>query len=136
MGEKYIETYLAKSTELGFVPGDVTTKEGRQDAARYCLVCGLIPFTAENVALVGVMTFYMDGLPEGLRKEVRDLALKVVRSDWQYYEEQELDHLKLLETEVQGAYIRNGLISEVKVVERRIVKVETTYYVSVKKALD
>lgn len=136
MSDEYIEIYLAKSREHGFAPGDTTTKAGKQEAARYCLVCGLIPFTAENVALVGDREFYMDGLPEALRKEVKDLALKVARSDWQYYEEEELDHLKLLKREVQGVYIRNSQISEVKIVERRIVKVETTFYVSVRKVLD
>lgn len=105
------------------------TKQGSAEAARYCLVCGHIPVTKENVALTdGGGTWYLgaDQIPKEMHKRFIDAALES-KDDWTLDDDLEQEHLKLNERTLDGVHIEDGRLKDVKVAELREVRVYQTY---------
>ena len=152
--EEHKEIFLEKAKEIGFYVPEIgtkvdnpdaeakarewlDTKGGGQEAARYCIVCGHIPFTPENVALVGDEDFYFSGaIPDGLKEKILKLAEGVDRTDWNYESEDELEHLRLIETDIDGIWIQNGAVKEARITEKRVVRVLTRYDVELKQKIE
>ena len=106
------------------------TEKGSQEAARYCLVCGLIPFTPENVALVdGRDSWHIgaDQIPKETHQKFIDYAL-ADKDECTLDDDHEMEHLALLSTELDGIHIENGRVVNVKVGQTRRIKVYQTYY--------
>lgn len=143
--ERHKELFLRKAKEIGFsIPGIgivdspdnedkakewLETKEGSQEAARYCLVCGHIPFTPENVGLVGDGSWYIGGeqIPEEMHQKLIDYALEE-KKNWVMDDDYEMEHLALLSTELDGIHIESGRVIDVKVGQTRRIRVYQTYY--------
>ena len=129
MQMKYIDIYLAKAEEYGFKPRDIDTEEGRQGAARYCLVNGLIPFTPENVALTGAGDWYISAehIPEELQKKFLTMAKKV-EGEWMRVDEYSTDVTRVLSTKFEGIQIENGRLYSVKVKVNSLAELCEGYY--------
>lgn len=129
MKQEHIDLYHAKAKEHGFTPNDTATEEGQQEAARYLLVCGFIPFTKENVKLTGNIQFYIsaENLPDFLRRTILRRTQEQP-NDWTFDEEVELEVTAVGTPWIEGVWIRNGVVIDAKVVRRRDVKVQTTYH--------
>lgn len=122
--EFYSEDNEAKVVEW------LETEKGSSEAARYCLVCGHIPFTKENVALVvSKDTWYISGgrIPREMHKRFIDIA-EESKDFWTLDDDLEEEHLELLEQTLDGVHIEAGRLKDVKVAQRRKVKVYQTYY--------
>ena len=105
------------------------TEAGSSEAARYCLVCGHIPFTKGNVALVTKDTWYIGGdqIPKEMHKRFIDIALEK-RAEWTLDDDLEEEHLETLEQTLDGIHIENGRLMDVKVAQLVKAKLYQTYY--------
>ena len=149
--EEYKRLFLEKAKEHRFsIPGLriivsspeneakviewLSTEKGSSEAARYCLVNGLIPFTKENVALVtktrdSTWGFFIrrQRIPAEMRQRLLDMALKTDRDKWELDEEDQHEH-ELISTKLEGIHIANGRVTLVSVEEKLKVILRRTLY--------
>jgi len=143
----HIQLFIEKSAEVPFSIDhvDLTSPEGQQEAVRYLLVCGHIPVTTDNVMFLKDMEFHIDAdhLPENLRKQVLELAMKqrqayrgVDAEPWSYVEETELEELKVLSQVLDCVRIKNGEVVEAGIIEERKIKVATRWDTEIRKKIE
>ncbi|GAH19215.1 unnamed protein product [marine sediment metagenome] len=137
--------FLEKAKEIGFSFASIIvnspkneakaiewleTEEGSIEAARYCLVCGHIPFTKENVALVnGGGSWYIGGdrIPKETHQRFIDIALKS-RKNWTLDDCLEEEILEVLEQTLDGIHVKDGRLVDVKVALLSKARLYQTYY--------
>jgi len=129
MKQEYLELYLEKTKQFNFKPGDVTKEEEQREIMRYLMVNGWIPFNAENVAEATKEEFYIDfeHLPKELASQVKKGA-KDTRDDWEYGEDEDMDHIADIDWWVDGVWVKDGKITNAKVTLKRKVYVWEEYY--------
>lgn len=129
MQMKYIDIYLEKAREIGFRPSDTSSKGGKQEAARYCLVNGLIPFTPENVALTGARDWYIraEHIPEELQEKFLAMA-KAEKGAWTRVDEYSTNVTKVLSTKLEGIHIDDGRLQDIKVQVNSLAEISEGYY--------
>lgn len=113
MKKEYIELYLEKCKEHKIKPGDTDNPETQKSIARYLMVNGWIPFTPENIALTGDLSWHISvaHLPKELRASI-GLIIAADRESWEYQDEQRLDSpIAVYEAiEMKGVWLRAGKI--------------------------
>lgn len=127
--KKYVDRYLKAQKEVPFKSyDDVETLAGKQEAIRYCLVCGLMPVTKQSLRLLGDKDFYISAerLPTPLVKATIKKADEVFMG-WEFIEEYEIKETESGDTTLAGVWIKGGRIRQAKVERVRTVVVETTY---------
>jgi len=147
--EHYMELFLEKAKEIAFYIPEIEarvetpeaetklrewlkTERGSQEAARYCLSNGLIPFTPENIAFTGSMSFSLSAgqIPKELHQRFIDIGNATERSDWTMDDDTELEEVKLVSIGLDSVYIENGRLDSVKLEFIRVVRVAQTYWTS------
>jgi len=145
--EHYMELFIEKAKETAFYIPDIKarvetpeaetklrewlkTERGSQEAARYCLTNGLIPFTPENIAFTGSMSFSLgaDRIPKELHQRLIDIGKATDRKDWTMDDDIEQEEEKLVSIGLDSVYIENGRLDSVKLEFIRVVRVAQTYW--------
>jgi len=129
VSQRHLDLYLQKAEEHKFKPEDVGTVEGQREAMRYLLVNGLIPATPENLKTVGDKEFYMEAslLPKETVKKIYDDTMSK-EDKWEFDEEYEDEELRVISTDIEGIWIKDGKPTGAKIQRKREVRV-TTFFV-------
>jgi len=138
----HIQLFIEKSKEVPFniEHVDLTSPEGQQEAVRYLLVCGHIPFTVENLKFVKKeFHIFAEQLPDTLKRQVLELAMEKQsldeESEWMYVEEEPIEELRVLSNKLNCVRIKDGKVVEAGIDQVREVKVSTRYDVRVDKEI-
>lgn len=100
------------------------TEKGDNEARRYCLVNGLIPYNAENIK--GLPDFYIDA--EHLPEDIQAKLLKIAEAGrGEFVDEVETGERKIVKTELEGAWICDGEVKDFKARKERRIEVTTFY---------
>jgi len=130
VSQKHLDLYLQKAKKYRFKPEDVGTAEGQREAMRYLLVNGFIPATPENLKTVGDKEFYMEAslLPKDMVKDTYDDAVSK-EDKWEFDEEYEDEELKVISTDIEGIWVKDGKPTGAKIRRKREIRVTTFYLV-------
>ena len=130
--QEYIDLFLAKAKEIGFVLSeeckDMTSEKAKREAYRYLLVCGLIPVTKENLELAPLEEFSIDIdlLPKNVQKKIDKIAQQSAE-EWEYDEK-----VDTREKEDRGWKVHSVWIKKGKVLEAQVHKEITDNYITPK----
>lgn len=130
VSQRHLDLYLQKAKEHKFKPGDVGTAEGQREAMRYLLVNGFIPATPENLKTVGDKELYIEAglLPKDMVKKVYDDTVSK-EDKWEFEEEYEDEELKVISTNIEGIWIKDGKPTGAKMQRKREIRVTTFFLV-------
>ena len=128
MKQEHIDLYLKAAKQYGFDPGDLTSEDHQREMMRYLLVMGLVPFTAENIALGPKEEFHIDfkHLPNDLKDRVKRMT-EQTEKDWEYSEDTDEEELEAGSWHVEGVWVERGKIVQAQVLRDRKVKTTTEY---------
>lgn len=124
-----VELYLKKAKEIPFTPPrGLSNLELKQEAARYCLVNGLIPANQKHLAMVGPKEFSINvkyipakDIPSILEKALKNL------DEWDIDDEAELEQHEVFSTTVERVWIKQGIYSRASLNQTRKVTVSSNY---------
>jgi len=128
MKQEYIDLYLKAAKQYGFTPRDTTTEDAQREIMRYLLAMGLVPLTAENIALGPKEEFHIgfEHLPNDLKDRVKSMA-KDTEKEWEYSEDTDEEELEAGIWTVEGVWIKQGKITQAHVLRDRKVRTTTEY---------
>lgn len=129
--QEYLDLYVQRTKAVPFTSdADLATEEGKREAYRYLLVCGLIPATKVNLKLATKEEFNIlfEGLSEKTKTKIRT-AVALAQNKWQYDENVSIDDEKDLGWKVESVWIKNGEATSAKIKKTVIAEVTDSYFV-------
>ena len=125
-----VETFMGEEILRDWL----NTERGDQEARRYCLVNGLIPYSEE---LVRGLDFYLNAkhLPWKMVKDILEKS-KDLDLDGALDEEHEVNQLKVWPSKLDGVWMEDGRVVGVKTIVKMRIEVERTFNLSLEPHLE